>query len=107
MNKKERRKAIFCVLSSKLANNQLIVVDTLDFGEIKTKNMVEVLSKLPVEKKVLLTLPAKNEIVEKSAANIPTAKTILVNYLNVKDLLKYETLILLKDSLDHIDSLAK
>lgn len=107
MNKKERRKAVFCVLSSKLKNKQLIVVDALDFKEIKTKNMVEVLSKLPVEKKVLLTLPAKNEIVEKSAANIPTAKTILVNYLNVKDLLKYETLILLKDSLDHIDSLAK
>jgi len=107
MNKKERRKALFSVLSSKLANNDLIVVDKIDFKEAKTKNMVEVFTKLPYNEKALLALPAKNEMIEKSAANIPYVKAILVDYLNIKDLLKYKTLVLLKDSLVNLDKLTK
>lgn len=107
MNKKERRKAIFCVLSSKLATGNLVVVDKIDFKETKTKNMVEVMNVLPYEKNALLAIPAKNEMIEKSASNLPYVKTILVDYLNVKDLLKYNTLVLLKDSLSNLDNLAK
>lgn len=107
MNKKERRKALFSVLSSKLANNDLIVVDKIDFKEAKTKNMVEVFTKLPYNEKALLAIPAKNEMIEKSAANIPYVKAILVDYLNIKDLLKYKTLVLLKDSLVNLDKLTK
>ncbi len=107
MNKKERRKALFSVLSSKLANNDLIVLDKIDFKEAKTKNMVEVFTKLPYNEKVLLAIPAKNEMIEKSAANIPYVKAILVDYLNIKDLLKYKTLVLLKDSLVNLDKLTK
>ena len=107
MNKKERRKALFSVLSSKLANNDLIIVDKIDFKEVKTKNMVEVFTKLPYNEKALLAIPAKNEIIEKSAANIPYVKAILVDYLNIKDLLKYKTLVLLKDSLINLDKLTK
>jgi hypothetical protein len=54
-----------------------------------------------------LAIPAKNEIIEKSSANLPSVKTILVNYLNIKDLLKYKTLILLKDSLVNLENLVK
>lgn len=107
MNKKERRKALFCVLSSKFANKQLVVVDKIEFDTIKTKNMVTVINALPYEKNALLAISAKNEIIEKSASNLPYVKTILVNYLNIKDLLKYKTLILLKDSLVNLDNLTK
>ncbi|ATU05593.1 50S ribosomal protein L4 [Candidatus Gracilibacteria bacterium HOT-871] len=107
MNKKERRKALFCVLSSKFANKQLVLVDKIEFDTIKTKNMVQVLNSLPYEKNALLAIPAKNEVIEKSSSNLPYVKTILVNYLNVKDLLKYKTLILLKDSLVNLENLVK
>ena len=107
MNKKERRKALFCVLSSKLKNNELVILDTINFKEAKTKNMVEVFNNISYEQKALLAIPSKNEIIEKSASNIPYVKSILVDYLNVKDLLKYKTLVLLKDSLDNLNTLAK
>lgn len=107
MNKKERRKALFCVLSSKLKNKELILVDKIDFKEIKTKNMEAVMKALPYEKNVLLAMPVKNEILEKSTSNLPYVKSILVDYLNIKDLLKYKTLVLLKDSLVNLDNLAK
>ena len=107
MNKKERRKALFTVLSSKLANKQLVIVDSIVLKEIKTKNMVAVIEKHPYTKNILLALPEKNKSLECSASNIPHVKSVLVNYLNIKDLLKYNTLVLLKDSLTHLDSLAK
>ena len=107
MNRKERRKALFCVLSSKLANKQLVILDAIKLKEAKTKSMVEIISKLPCEKNSLLAIPEQNEVIEKSAANISNVKTVLVNYMNIKDLLKYNTLVLLKDSLDHLDALAK
>lgn len=107
MNRKERRKALFTVLSSKLANKELVIVDKIDFNEIKTKNMVGVFNAISYEKNVLLAIPAKNEAIEKSASNLPYVKSILVDYLNVKDLLKYKTLVLLKESLVNLDNLAK
>ena len=107
MNRKERRKALFIVLSSKFANKELIILDKIEFSEVKTKNMEQVLKALPYEKNVLLAIPAKNEVIEKSASNLPYVKSILVDYLNVKDLLKYKTLVLLKDSLSTLDNLAK
>ena len=105
MNKKERRKALFCALSSKFKNNQLIIVDNIIFDKIRTKNMINVLSSFPCEKNILLAIPSKNEVLEKSVSNLPYAKSVLVNYLNIKDLLKYKTLILLKWTLDNLNSL--
>lgn len=107
MNKKERRKALFCVLSSKLQNKELLIVDKIEFKDMKTKNMVEVMKALPYEKNALLAIAARNENLEKSSANLPYVKSILVDYLNIKDLLKYKTLILLKDTLVNLDNLAK
>ncbi len=107
MNRKERRKALFSVLSSKLANNQLVVVDKIELKEAKTKDMAQIINSLKIEKTALLAISARNEVIEKSASNLPKVKTILVDYLNVKDLLKYNTLVLLKDSLVNLDNLAK
>mgnify|MGYP006453146951 CR=1 FL=1 len=69
--------------------------------------MEDVFKTLPYNEKALLAIPAKNEMIEKSASNLPYVKSILVDYLNIKDLLKYKTLVLLKDSLINIDKLTK
>ncbi len=105
MNKKERRKALFCALSSKVKNKELLILDKIELKEIKTKKMSEILSKFPIEKNVLLVLEDKNLIIQRSSSNIANVKTILVNYLNIADLLKYKTLVLLKDSIDTINKL--
>ena len=107
MNKKERRKALFCVLSSKLKNKDLIIVDNIKLKEIKTKEMVNIFSKLPTWNTSLLAISEKDYILQKSVSNIPYAKTILINYLNVKDLLKYKTIILLKWTLENLNNLVK
>ncbi len=103
VNKKERRLALKSVLSSKVIENQLIVVDTLPLKEIKTKSMVSALNNLKVEGKTLIVLPEKNENVQKSARNIENVKTSLVNTINVYDLLKYNKLILTLDAVKKIE----
>lgn len=105
MNKKERRLAVLSLLTTKVQNNSLIVVDKIEFNEIKTKNMVSVVNALPYVKNILLAIASKNEVIEKSASNLPNVKTILVDYLNISDLLKYNTLVVLKDSLDKLNTL--
>ena len=103
INKKERRLAIKSVLSSKVLENNLVVVDKLELDEIKTKNMVNVLENLKVEGKTLIILPEKNLNVQKSAKNIEGVKTGLVNTINVYDLLKYNKLILTVDSVKSLE----
>ena len=103
VNKKERRLAIRSVLSSKVLENQLLVVDKLEMNEIKTKNMVSALNNLKVEGKTLMVLSERNENVQKSARNIEKVKTTLVNTINVYDLLKYNKLILTVDAIKKIE----
>ena len=103
VNKKEKRLAIKSVLSSKVLENNLVVLDSLSFNEIKTKNMVKALENLKVEGKVLVVLPEKNENVQKSARNIEGVKTSLTNTINVYDLLKYNKLILTVDSVKNLE----
>ena len=103
INKKERRIAIKSVLSSKVLENTLTVVDKIAFDEIKTKNMVTALNNLKVEGKTLIMLPEKNENVQKSARNIEGVKTILVNTINVYDLLKYNKLVVTLDAVKKLE----
>ena len=103
LNKKERRLAIRSVLSSKVLENNLVVVDAMNFDAIKTKNMVSALNNLKVEGKTLIVLPEKNENVQKSAKNIEGVKTSLVNTINVYDLLKYNKLILTVDAVKNLE----
>ena len=103
INKKERRLAIKSVLSSKVLENNLVVVDKIDLKEIKTKNMVKALDALKVEGKTLIVLPEKNENIQKSARNIEGVKTSLVNTINVYDLLKYNKLVLTVDSVKSLE----
>ena len=94
VNKKERRLAIKSLLSSKVLENELTVVDKLELSEIKTKTMVKALADLKVEGKTLIVLPENNKNVLMSARNIKGVKTIVLNNINVFDLLKYNNLVL-------------
>ena len=103
VNKKERQLAIKSLLSSKVLENNLVVVDKIEFKEIKTKQMVNAMKNLKVEDKVFVVLPASNENVQKSARNIPTVKTGSVNTINVYDLLKYKKLVLTVDTIKKLE----
>ena len=103
VNKKERQLAIRSLLSSKVLENDLVVVDKFDFKEIKTKQMVSAMKNLKVEGKTFIVLPASNENVQKSARNIENVKTGSVNTINVYDLLKYKKLVLTVDTIKKIE----
>ncbi len=103
VNKKERQLAVKSVLSSKVLENELVVVDSLEMKEIKTKEMTKVLNNLKIEGKTLMLLPEKNENVQKSARNIEGVKTTLVNTINVYDLLKYTKLVITLDTIKKLE----
>ena len=103
VNKKERRLAIRSVLSSKVLENNLVVLDKAEMKEIKTQTMVKTLANLKVEGKTLILLPEKNENVQKSARNIEGVKTTLVNTINVYDLLKYNKLVVTLDAVKKLE----
>ena len=103
VNKKERRLAVKSMLSMKVLEQSLVIVDKLAFDEIKTKNMVNALNNLKVTGKTLIMLPEKNENVQKSARNIEGVKTTLVNTINVYDLLKYNNLVVTLDTVKKLE----
>ena len=96
LNKKERRLAIKSALTTKVNESKLIVLDSFELDEIKTKKFVAVMNNLKAEK-ALVVLNEKNDNVIKSAKNIPTVKSALTNTINVCDILKYDTLVLTQD----------
>ena len=103
MPKKQRRAALFSALSLKAKNNEIFALDQFEAKEAKTKVFAQMITKLPVEKDVLVVIPAKNESVQKCSRNIPFVKTILVNYLNIADLQKYNKVMFLKEALSEIE----
>ena len=103
VNKKEKRLAIKSVLSSKVLEKELTVVDKLEVKEIKTKTMVKALADMKVEGKTLIVLPENNKNVLMSARNIEGVKTIVANNINVFDLLKYTNLILPVDTVKKLE----
>ncbi|MBE5821253.1 MAG: 50S ribosomal protein L4 [Clostridiales bacterium] len=103
LNKKVKRLALKSVFSSKVLENKLVVLDTFNFTEIKTKNMVKVLDNLKVDTKALIVIPENDVNVQKSAKNIPGVKVSLVNTINVYDMLKYSKLIVTKSAVEKIE----
>ena len=100
--KKMRQLALKSVLTSKVQEGSLVVVDKLELKEIKTKEMVKVLNNLKVEK-ALVVLSEKNLNVQASARNIENVKTTLVNTINVYDLLKYNSLVATEDAIKKLE----
>ena len=103
VNKKERQLAIKSLLSSKVLEKELVVVEKLPLKEIKTKEMARVLNNLKVEGKAVILLAEKDEIVQKSARNIEGVKTTLVNTINVYDLLKHKNLVVTEDTVKKLE----
>jgi len=103
VNKKEKQLAIRSLLSSKVLENSLFVVDKFDFSEIKTKQVVSALNNLKVEGKTLIMIPEKDEKVQKSARNIENVRTASVSTINVYDLLKYKNLVVTVDTVKKLE----
>ena len=103
VNKKERRLAIRSVLSSKVLEKELTVLDKIELKEIKTKSMVKALTALKLEGKTLIVLPENDKNVVMSARNIEGVKTISANNINVFDLLKYNNLVLPVDTVKKLE----
>ena len=101
--KRVKRLAMFSALSSKLAEKELIVLDTLDFAEPKTKEMIKVLEAIKADKKALIITGEKNENVMKSASNIPGVQVSMVPQMNVYEIVNHNSLILTQDAVKKIE----
>jgi large subunit ribosomal protein L4 len=104
MPKKMRRAALRSALSVKAAHNQIILLDALEMKQPKTKEMAKIIETLVGSKSALILLPAADEMVEKSVRNLPESKTLRAAYLNVRDLLGYDQVIIPLGALEVIQS---
>ena len=103
LSKSIKRTALFSALSSKVAGNELVVIDNITAGEYKTKAMVAMLDAVGAARKTLIVLPEVNPFVIKSCANIEGVKTTQWNTINVYDILNCDTLIVAKDAVAKIE----
>ncbi|WP_085831963.1 50S ribosomal protein L4 [Clostridium merdae] len=103
VNKKVRRLAMKSAFSSKVIDNEIIVLDQIAMDEYKTKVIVSMLQALGADKKALIVLPEENKKVIASAANLQGVKTATVNTLNVYDILNADKFIVLKDAVAKIE----
>lgn len=103
LNKKVRRLAMKSVFSSKVLEQNLIVVDEIKIEEYKTKPVIEMLKALGADCKTLLVAAEKNEKLIKSAANIPGVKTALTNTINVYDIVNAKKLVVAKDAIAKLE----
>lgn len=101
MNKKEKRLALKGALSSKVNDNKIVVVDSLQLDEIKTKTFAKVMKNLGVDKALVVLEDGNNNAVM-SARNIPLVKTATSSTINVYDILKYNTLVVTKEAVKNI-----
>lgn len=102
VNKKVRRLALKMALSDKLASEKLIVLDNFNLDEIKTKRFIEVMDKFEL-KNALIVTDAQNENLERSARNVQKIKVLRMEGLNVYDILKYETLVMLEPAVKGLE----
>jgi large subunit ribosomal protein L4 len=103
LNKKVRRLALKSAFSSKVKDNEMIVLDSISMDSYKTKTVADMLKALGADKTVLLVLPENNKNVIASARNIPGVKTALTNTLNVYDVLNADKFIVVKDAVAQIE----
>jgi large subunit ribosomal protein L4 len=97
--------AIRSALSAKFHDDRLTVVQGLVEIEPKTKTMKAIIEKLPESRSVLIVVPEKSEIVDRAASNLPNVRTILASYVNVRDVLKYERLVITPEAIAKIEEL--
>ena len=100
--KKVKRLALKSALSSKVKESEIIVIDSLEFSEPKTKEMIKVLANVKAAKKALIVTAEKNENVVRSAANIPGVKTSIVSAMNTYEIVNATSFIVTKDAVEKI-----
>ena len=105
MPRKMRRAAYRSALTVKAQDDQIVVLDDLAMGAPKTREIRALIERLGIAGSVLIMLPDKNENVERSARNLSDVKTLRASYLNIRDLLGYDYLLLPRDSLQVIESI--
>jgi len=103
MPRKMRQGALRSALSAKAKEDGIVVLDALEMETPQTQRMASTLGALGAEGSVLLLLPDRDEVVEKSARNLPNVKILNVNYLNIRDLLSYDKILVTMDSLQVIE----
>ena len=101
--KKLKRLALFSALSAKVADKEIIVLDSLDFAEPKTKEMIKVLNAIKADKKTLVVTAATVENVVKSAANIPGVQTTTTAQLNVYDIVNHNSFVITQEAVKKIE----
>ncbi|MGD8371638.1 MAG: 50S ribosomal protein L4 [Syntrophobacterales bacterium] len=103
VNKKIRKQALKMALSSKCNENQMVVLEGFALSEIKTKAFVELLEAFEIDS-VLVVIPERNDVIEKSARNVPQTKVLRSEGLNVYDILRHRHLMLMKDAVPKIEA---
>lgn len=103
LNKKVKRLAMKSALSTKVASEEMMVINKVELEEIKTKAMVDMLTKLKVAKKTLIVTPESDEKIYKSARNIEGVKVVTVNTLCVYDILNCDSFVVLKEAAKKIE----
>ncbi len=103
LNKKVKQIAMFSALSSKVANNEMVVVDSIVAESYKTKVIASMLTAIGADKKALVVLDAKNDMVAKSLANIPGVKVAYTNTLNVYDILNCNTIVFAQAAVQQLE----
>lgn len=107
MNKKEARKALYCVLSKQAEEGRILGLSQYPSKEIKTKPFNELIKKLPITRNVLIVLPSNNEVIQRSARNIAYVTVTTTHRLSVSDLLKHDKILCLKEVFNQWQKMAK
>jgi large subunit ribosomal protein L4 len=105
MPRKMRRQALRSALSVKASESQVKVLDVFEMSEPKTKEVVRILEGLGAGSSVLILLPQSDQVILRSVSNLPEVRTLVAQYLNVRDLLKYDTILMPLASLEVIEGI--
>lgn len=105
MPRKMRRQALRSALSVKAGESQVVVLDALQMAEPRTKDIVSLLQSLGIDSSALILLPGRDETILRSVRNLPTVRTLVAQYLNVRDLLQYDYVLMPLDSLAVIEGI--
>ncbi len=103
MPKKQRRRALFCALSAKARNGEVLALESFKLEVPKAKTFAEMIAKMPIDRNVLVVVAEKDPIIQKSAGNLANVKTVIANYLNIHDLQKYKQVLFLKEAVAKLE----
>ena len=103
MPKKQRRRALFCALSAKARNGEVLALESFKLEVPKAKTFAQMIAKMPIDRNVLVVVAEKDPIIQKSAGNLANVKTVIANYLNIHDLQKYKQVLFLKEAVAKLE----